>query len=347
MNEVPIPERLRWQAGWCARLGSPLYGDLLERSAADFEHGGPSAVLLRDHEPDSLGSALPLRLMGAVHRLVLSGQAPELAGFYPSADGTRTNAEKRWSAFVATLEREADRLPELIELPVQTNEVGRAAALMGGFVLIGAETGLPLRLLEVGTSAGLNLRFDRFRYEWGDTVFGDPDSPVRLEEIMAEGPPPGTAIPPVSERRGCDASPLDAVSEEDRLTLLSYVWPDQTDRIQRLRAALEVGAQVPAQIEQADAGEWATRELSEPAAGAATVLFHSIVLAYLSEESWARLESAIHQAGARATPDAPFAWLWMEPANELADVRLKLWPGGKERLIARAGYQGPPVHWLA
>jgi hypothetical protein len=154
-------------------------------------------------------------------------------------------------------------------------------------------------------------------------------------------------MPTVAERRGCDRSPLDAASAEDRLTLLSYVWPDQLDRVERLRAALEIGARVPAQIENADAGEWATAELSEPATGTATVLFHSIVLAYLSETSWARLESAIHDAGARATQEAPFAWLWMEPANELADVRLKLWPGGEERLVARAGYQGPPVHWLA
>ena len=346
MNEVPIPERLRWQAGWCVQLGSPLYGDLLERAAADFEDGGPCAGLLAGHESDSLGSALPLRFMGAIHRLVLSGRAPELAAFFPSAGGDRDGAEERWLAFVATLEHHAEELPALIESPVQTNEVGRAAALLGGFMLVAAEAGLPLRLLEVGTSAGLNLRFDRYRYDWGEVVLGDAASPVRFEQPFTEGAAPGSAIPEVTERRGCDRSPRDAASPEDRLTLLSYVWPDQLDRIERLQAAFEIGARVPAQIDNADAGEWATTELSEPATGTATVLFHSIVLAYLSETSWAQLESAIHDAGARATPEAPFAWLWMEPANELADVRLKLWPGGEERLIARAGYQGPPVQWL-
>ncbi len=340
MNEVPIPERLRWQADWCVRLGSPLYGELLERAAGDFERGGPCAQLLAGHEDDPLGSALPLRFLGAVHRLVLSGRAPELAAFYPSTGGSRSDDDECWAAFVATLESQAEALPELIDRPVQTNEVARAGALLGGFLLIGRETGLPLRLLEVGASAGLNLRFDRYRYDWGGAVFGDPASPVRFEQLFAEGSPPDTAIPQVADRRGCDRSPLDAASDEDRLTLLSYVWPDQDGRIERLRAALEIGARVPAQIENADAGEWAAAALSEPEPGSATVLFHSIVLAYLSEESWAQLESAIHGAGARATPDAPFAWLWMEPADELADVRLKLWPGGEERLIARAGYQG-------
>src|SRR4051795_12181329 len=95
MNEVPIPERFRWQAGWCVQLGSPLYGDLLERAAADFEADGPCAALLEGHEGDSLGSALPLRFMGAIHRLVLSGRAPELAGFFPSAGGRREAPEER------------------------------------------------------------------------------------------------------------------------------------------------------------------------------------------------------------------------------------------------------------
>src|SRR3954447_7926376 len=113
MNEVPIPERLRWQAGWCVQLGSPLYGDLLERAAADFEAGGPCSALLAGHEEDALGSALPLRFMGAIHRLVLSDRAPELASFFPSAGGERDRAEERWRAFIATLERHAGELPTL------------------------------------------------------------------------------------------------------------------------------------------------------------------------------------------------------------------------------------------
>jgi hypothetical protein len=347
VNEVPIPERLRWQGDWCVRLGSPIYGDLLDRAAADFERGGPSAGLLAGHEDDPLGSALPLRFLGAVHRLVLSGRAPRLAEFYPSAGGVRDGGDERWSAFAATLEREADALPELVDRPVQTNEVGRAVALLGGFMLIGAETGLPLRLLEIGASAGLNLRFDHYRYDLGETVLGDPASGVRFDQPFAERTPPADGIPAVAERRGCDRNPLDAASADDRLTLLSYVWPDQTLRIEHLRAALEIGARVPARIDNADAGDWATGVLSESVSGVTTVLFQSIVAQYLSEESSQKLETAVMEAGARATPDAPFARLWMEPANELADVRLKLWPGGAERLIARAGYHGVPTHWLA
>src|SRR3954447_8433053 len=110
MNEVPISERLRWQGDWCARLGSPLYGDLLERAAADFESGGPCAALLTGHEDDALGTALPLRFLGAVHRLVLDGRAPELAAYYPSVGGDLVDAEGRWSAFLAALEQEPEAI---------------------------------------------------------------------------------------------------------------------------------------------------------------------------------------------------------------------------------------------
>jgi hypothetical protein len=79
----------------------------------------------------------------------------------------------------------------------------------------------------------------------------------------------------------------------------------------------------------------------------ATAVFHSIVLQYLSEDERQHLQEVIREAAERATSSAPLAWLHMEPAGEHADVRLTLWPDGTERLLARAGYHGEIVHWLA
>ena len=70
-----VRRRLRRQARACRLPGSPLYAGLLERSAADAEDGGPAWTVLAGHETDPPGSALTLRLMGAVHRLVLQGRA--------------------------------------------------------------------------------------------------------------------------------------------------------------------------------------------------------------------------------------------------------------------------------
>ena len=74
---------LRQQGEACRVLGSPLYGDLLEAAAADLRDGGPTAAVLDGHLTDRGPSALALRMMGGAHALVLSGQAPDLAAFYP------------------------------------------------------------------------------------------------------------------------------------------------------------------------------------------------------------------------------------------------------------------------
>jgi hypothetical protein len=271
-----------------------------------------------------------------VHRLVLSGEAPELARHYPSAGGVPGDA---WSAFLDVLRARRDELRLLVERPVQTNEPARCAALLGGFLEVARQTGLPLRLLEVGASAGLNLRFDRYRYELGDRRWGPPGSRVTIRARLSGEPPLRTPVR-VASRAGCDRRPLDPLTDEGRLTLASYVWPDQVERHERLRAALAVAHEVEASVERAGAADWIEARLTEPAAGVATVVFHSIVMQYLPDAERKRFERALDAAAGAV------AWLRMEPAHDLTEVRLTLWPRGEERLVARAGYHGDPVEWL-
>ena len=209
------------------------------------------------------------------------------------------------------------------------------------------DIGLPLRLLEVGASAGLNLRFDRYRYEAGDLAWGEPYSPVRLREAWASGRPPVEHAVDMVERRGCDPMPVDPSTADGRLLLLSFVWPDQLDRLSVLRGALGVAEHVPVRVDRAEGETWLAEQLAEPRPGVATVVFHSVVMPYLSDEGRARFEAVVAEAGARATEDAPLAWLRMEPGGEQAELRLTTWPGGEERLLAACGFQGRPVHWLA
>jgi hypothetical protein len=169
---------------------------------------------------------------------------------------------------------------------------------------------------------------------------------VRFSDFVASGSLPLDVDATVRERRGCDAAPLDPASERDRLLLRSFVWPDQVERFEHLSAALELAASDGGTVERADAAAWTERELAEPRPGVATVLFHSIVMLYLNEETRARLIAAIEAAGTRATDEAPLAWLRMELGGDEADVHLTTWPGGEERLVARAGYHGVPVRWL-
>jgi hypothetical protein len=334
---------MRWQAEWCDRLGSPLYGELLRRAGDDAEAGGIIAEALAGHEGDPLESMLQLRFMGAVHRLALDGRAPALAAVYPSCGGDGA-VSAAWDAFRATVAENLEALDGLVRRPVQTNEVGRSRALALGFLFLAAETGLPLRLMELGSSAGLNLRWDAFRYASGGFEFGDPASPVQFLDY-AEGSLP--SLPEqveIVERAGCDEAPV-ALDHDGRLTLRSYLWPDQLDRLAALDGALEVAVGIPVSVERAGAADWLSERLAAPVEGTCTVVFHSIVMQYVDAAERERVSELIAAAGARATERAPVARLALEPGGDLAELRLTVWPGGAERVLAHAGYHGEPVRW--
>lgn len=340
-----VAGHFRWQAGWCRRLGSPLYGELLDEAAADVERGGPCATILEPHANDPRGSMLALRFMGAVHRLVLEGRVPRLARHYPSTNGKPGRATL-WRDFLAAVVSEAQSIPKLMQLPPQTNEVARAGPLLGGWLeIVRATGGLPVCALEIGASAGLLLRWDHYRYEHRSAGWGDPRSPVRLRNPWRGDAPDFSTTVTVAERRGCDRNPLDPTTRAGHMTLESYVWPDQVERFERLRAAVDVARRVPAQVDSAHAPEWLKTQLAEQRNGAVTVVYHTIVMQYLDRDARAEVDRLIREAGARATHDAPLARLSMEPGGDAADVRLALWPGGAEKLIARSGYHGADIDW--
>jgi hypothetical protein len=342
-----VVERLEFQARSCGWIGSPLYERLIAGAAADAAAGGPTWRVVQPYASDPDGSALVLRFMAAVHRLVLRGEAPQLAAFYPSAGGKATEGAE--AAFLATVAEHEEALRADTAQPLQTNEPGRAAALVGGFLTVAERFGLPLNVLEIGASAGLNLRWDRFLYEARGRTWGDPGSPVRLCDFNTESLPPLHVEATVASRRGCDPRPIDPSTDEGATLLLSFVWPDQPARIRLLRGAIEVARRVPATVDEAPAGTWLEERLRERPEGAATVVFHSIVRQYLDEGEARAVASVIEAAGAAATSSAPFAYLRMEPNEDdskVVEVRLTTWPDGTDELLAHTGYHGTAVRWL-
>ena len=339
--------QLREQARSCAAMGSPLYAHLLDAAADDCAAGGPTWTVLRGRAASGRGDALALRLMAAVHRLVLERRAPELALHYPSVGGSGA-IEGAWPAFRAALEHRADEVTVLVGRRCQTNEVGRSAALAVGFVEVTRATGLPLRLLEVGASAGLNLRCDRFRIGGGGAVLGDPTSPVDLSTHWRTPPPSCPARLAVDDRRGCDRAPVDPTTPDGRTTLTAAVWADQRDRLARLRGALRIAAQVPVEVDRASLDGWTRQQLAALPTGVATVVFHSVVEEYVDDATRERFVATLDDAGRRATPGAPLAWVRVEPVSQLRhhEVQATLWPGGRPRTLARCGAHGTAVEWL-
>jgi hypothetical protein len=348
VSEPPLVGVIRVYELACNSMGSPFYGELLDRMADDVATGGSLARFLDGRLGSTYEDAVPLRFLGGIHRLVLDGRAPELAARFPSVGGDG-DAARAWPALLGAVEAHGDAVRDALTRPPQTNEVGRSAALVGGFLVIARDTTLPLRVLEVGTSGGLNLRFDRYWYEADGATYGDPASPVRFAGLWEDGRPPFDAPITIAERRGCDRDPIDAGTEDGRLTLLAYVWPGQTDRFTMLRAALDVARDHPVTIDRADIPEWLAGQLGQPVPGRATVVFHSITWQYLTDDERVAAETELARAGGRATPDAPLAWLRLEPSADRShpELRVTTWPGGEERLLAHCHYHLGPVRWVA
>jgi len=342
-------EAFRLQAQACAVLGSPMYAGLLDRLAEDIEADGPTAMVLWGHEDDTGPSALALRLLGSVHRLVLERRAGALGAFYPSVGGT-WELQEGATAFRALLEREPDAVREWLDRAPQTNEVGRAAVLMGGLLNLSEAERLPVRLFEIGSAGGLNLLADRFCYiDDSGTLFGDPFSPVRLEAAWR-----GERLTPwpelhLNELVGSDLMPLDAGTTEGRLALTAYVWPDQADRLERLRGALSLAQQAPPNVRRQGAADFVNDiELRE---GTTTVLWHSVMWQYLPHHEQATAAAGIMKLGQRASEGKPFVHLLFEPLRRTPEsdheflVVMTTWPGGERRILGRAAPHGIPVTW--
>jgi hypothetical protein len=346
-RDALILQSLRKQAETCAAMGSPIYADLLSRCADDFAAGGVVAQLLADWNGHPVLDNVSLRLLGAAHFLALRGGAPALAAHFPSTGG-RYLAKPAWNALRETFERERPRIRAHLDEQIQTNEVRRCCALLGGFLALAREHTWPLRLLEIGASAGLNQCFDQYRYELGAQRFGPDDAPLTLNcEWRGKPLELGGAPPRIASRRGCDLFPIDLRDREQRLRLESFFWPDQVERIARLRAACDCALRSGVALERARAGDWLARELAEPVPGTTSVLFHSVMWLYVPEAERKRIQNLMSEAGARATSDAPLAWLSMEGHNyEFCEIRLRTWPDGEDQLLGRCHYHGAWVEWL-
>ncbi|HEX3066119.1 MAG TPA: DUF2332 family protein, partial [Dongiaceae bacterium] len=174
-----LAEAFRQQAGYCDALGSPLWGHMMRHAARDIDDGGSVARLLADWEGDLKLGALALRFFGGIHYLALSGRSPALAARLPSTGGAA--GDEPWPVLRGAIEANEPLLKRALASPPQTNEVARSAVLLGGFLRVAQRTGLALRLREVGSSAGLNLAWDRYAYELGPHRWSQPGPVLTLK----------------------------------------------------------------------------------------------------------------------------------------------------------------------
>jgi len=294
-----------------ALISSPLYRSLgrtveqepaLLRLAARGRHGQHPTFLF----------------FGAVHTLLLAGTEHELASFYPSIVGDRARPpEEAGPALVDFCTRLEPELAALIETRlVQTNVVPRALALRLGMAAIGRRVSWPVHLVEIGASAGLLLRYDRYGYLLGGRRFGDRSSPVQIAaEWRGQAAVPDLdALPTLASTTGVDLNPLDTRNAGDRRWLEALVWPENRHEAKLLSHALAVVAADPPPIRAGDAIEVCPILARELPPGEPRVAFHAITRLHVPAERQADFDAAITSLG----ETGPLYWLSFEGQGELA-----------------------------
>ncbi len=335
------------QVAYCTAGGAPITARVVAGIAAAVAGGGSGAVAraIRDWPGAPLADALPLRVAGGLHALHLSGAAPELAPIYAGEA-----AEDAAVIGGVMTSHQAALLPWL-DGPPQTNEAGRSANFIAAMLWL-AERGLPARFqcLEIGSSAGINLMLDRYRYDLGGVVVG-PEAPVMEFKPEWHGPPPPSRTIEIVNTRGCDVAPVALTDPAQALRLRAYIWPEHTIRFERMDAAIRAASERRPDLVRANAADFVEAELAKRQASATTrVLMHSIVWQYVPQDQQARVTAAMEAAGAKATPERPLAWVKVEADRTVHRHALTVrhWPGGGEAAqLAWSHPHGADIQWIA
>ena len=316
--------------------------EVFRRMAEDFEQGGSKlyASLSRSLADDPLVAEIvgsgarweaPLRLFGGVHYLELAGMVA-----HP------------WAKLHGVLEANRDWLARFVaEQPVQTNEVQRCWGLLPAFLTVA--DGRPLDLVELGPSGGLNLFWDRYFYRYGDESWGDPGAGLELIGDAEGGPPRALfeAKVEVGRRIGIDRRPVDVTTDHGARLLEAFVWADQTDRLERVRRAVEIARRDPPRLLDGNYVEVLPALLAQRDLASLTVVYHSVSTVYLHPEERTRLDDILVAEGRRGSlarvsyeidRDAPTFYGFALDAEA--------WPGGRQRLARLDGHANT-LEWMA
>ncbi len=334
---MTIREAFLAQGKVCETLGSPFMGRLMPLIGKRLSEGRVAEKVLGwQGDPTASGDSVPLRLAGALHALKIEGLA--LCDVYPPAEA---NDDALWSALVNAMFDHEARLLDWLQSPPQTNEVRRAAPLTAALSVVSERYDAPIELIELGCSAGLNLRLDKFRVQIGKRILGHAGSSVLLRPEWTGNSPDHETLP-IVERHGIDLNPIDPLTCEGRLRLLAYLWPDQPDRRTLTEGAIKVAQEAPATISQGDAGAWLEELLSKPAPDRTRVVFHTIAWQYFPDDTKRRALDALEGH------TGPLVRISMEAdGGHGASLTLTHYPAKEIVNLGRVDFHGRWVEWAA
>lgn len=249
---------------------------------------------------------LPVLLLAAVHSVVLAEPDVELAAWYPTATD-RPRTDDPFPAFARFVTERTDEIRQIVATrSTQTNEVGRCALFLPAVAEVEREVGR-VGLVDVGTSAGLNLRLDLYAYDFDGVLLGGPSNVVLPCGVRGEIVLPHR-MPTIGSRVGIDRSPVDAADADQVRWLMACVWPDQHDRFDRLRAALEIARAHPVDVIVGDAREQLGPALATLGPGDHPIVITSWVLNYLAGDERVAFVAELDRIGA----ERDLSWIALE-----------------------------------
>src|SRR5438309_9349686 len=337
-------ENFRYYASTVYPGRSPLYVSLAMRVAEDPE-------LLTIAAKAWEKNALPNLFFSAVHFLLLKGEHHQLAAFYPSLNNNSKHYDFAYPYFRSFVLEHKNEIEGIITARfVQTNEVGRCAILVPAFGLVARHAkNRPLALIEIGSSAGLTLLWDRYYYQYDNSLrCGDPKSPVKVECLLRGGkrPPVPKRFPEIASRLGVDLNPVDLNNPENVQWLQALVWPEHQKRANQLELATQVASDDPPQIIRGDALEIMPSLINLVQGDSQLCIFHSFTLSLANGEPRKRLEQMLAKASeVRNLFHISFEW----PRNsETPLLSLASLNSGEviERILARCNAHGEWIEWL-
>ena len=249
------------------------------------------------------GQPPPNLFLGATHYVLAANPDDPLARYYRSFGGEQQPDDTLAPTFRTFCDQHRDELIRLLQVRiVQTNEVGRSACILPAASLASREAGgAPLAVIEVGPSAGLNLNFDRYHYDYGNGLEAGPPGSLCRITCDARGTlgPSDIATPEIASQIGFDRNPLDVGDERDVRWLRALVWPEHDDRRQLLEAAVKIAQRDPPLLLGTDLFRALPTVLALVPSAAVPLVVATFVLHQFAPEMRRRFRSLLQEAGYR------------------------------------------------